>query len=78
MVGNIDLNIEELTNKQPTLAVCFTSLWNSIDSYHHHTFQNSKMVFNELKKGEKSGSLKFSNVNQPNEKDMPQSTRIAF
>ncbi|SVB27463.1 uncharacterized protein METZ01_LOCUS180317 [marine metagenome] len=26
MVGNIDLNIEERTNKQPMLAVCFTSL----------------------------------------------------
>jgi len=40
MVGNIDLNIEELTNKQPTLAVCFTSPWNSLESYPVHTSEN--------------------------------------
>ena len=39
-VVNMDLNIEERTNKPSMLTVCFTSPWNSIDSYHHHTSEN--------------------------------------
>ena len=46
----MDLIVEERSNKPSTLTACFTSLWNSFESNHFHTFQNSKMEFNELKK----------------------------